>query len=213
MKETQEKPTGLPENAFRPLKPGEKYEPLMSPGKTYPEVNFWSVTWGLVMAVIFSAAAAYLGLKVGQVFEAAIPIAIIAVGISSATKRKGALGENVMIQSIGACSGVIVAGAIFTLPALYILQEKYPEMTVNFMQMFISSLLGGVLGIALGYIVSMVANRLLPMFTSGTTVTVSPSFNSIAVAFGISVGIGVLFGYLPAKRAARLNPIEALRYD
>ncbi len=147
MKETQEKPTGLPENAFRPLKPGEKYEPLMSPGKTYPEVNLWSVTWGLVMAVIFSAAAAYLGLKVGQVFEAAIPIAIIAVGISSATKRKGALGENVMIQSIGACSGVIVAGAIFTLPALYILQEKYPEMTVNFMQMFISSLLGGVLGI------------------------------------------------------------------
>ena len=213
MKETQEKPTGLPENAFRPLKPGEKYEPLMSPGKTYPEVNFWSVTWGLVMAVIFSAAAAYLGLKVGQVFEAAIPIAIIAVGISSATKRKGALGENVMIQSIGACSGVIVAGAIFTLPALYILQEKYPEMTVNFMQMFISSLLGGVLGIALGYIVSMGANKVLPMFTSGTTVTVSPSFNSIAVAFGISVGIGVLFGYLPAKRAARLNPIEALRYD
>lgn len=99
------------------------------------------------MAVIFSAAAAYLGLKVGQVFEAAIPIAIIAVGVSSATKRKNALGENVMIQSIGACSGVIVAGAIFTLPALYILQEKYPEMTVNFMQMFISSLLGGVLGI------------------------------------------------------------------
>ena len=99
------------------------------------------------MAIIFSAAAAFLGLKVGQVFEAAIPIAIIAVGVSSATKRKGALGENVIIQSIGACSGVIVAGAIFTLPALYILQEKYPEMTVNFMQMFISSLLGGVLGI------------------------------------------------------------------
>ena len=147
MKEELEKPSGLPDNAFRPLKAGEKYEPLMSPRKTYPEVNLWSVTWGIVMAVICSAAAAYLGLKVGQVFEAAIPIAIIAVGISSATKRKGALGENVMIQSIGACSGVIVAGAIFTLPALYILQEKYPEMTVNFMQMFISSLLGGVLGI------------------------------------------------------------------
>lgn len=147
MKTEQEKQVGLPENAFRPLKPGEKYEPLMSPSKSYPEVNLWSVTWGIVMAVIFSAAAAYLGLKVGQVFEAAIPIAIIAVGVSSATKRKNALGENVMIQSIGACSGVIVAGAIFTLPALYILQEKYPEMTVNFMQMFISSLLGGVLGI------------------------------------------------------------------
>lgn len=147
MKTEQEKQTGLPENAFRQLKPGEKYEPLMSPSKNYPEVTLWSVTWGLLMAVIFSAAAAYLGLKVGQVFEAAIPIAIIAVGVSSATKRKNALGENVMIQSIGACSGVIVAGAIFTLPALYILQEKYPEMTVNFMQMFISSLLGGVLGI------------------------------------------------------------------
>jgi putative OPT family oligopeptide transporter len=99
------------------------------------------------MAILFSAAAAYLGLKVGQVFEAAIPIAIIAAGVSGATKRKNALGENVMIQSIGACSGVIVAGAIFTLPALYILQEKYPEMTVTFLQVFVSSLLGGVLGI------------------------------------------------------------------
>lgn len=147
MKEEMEKQVGLPENAFRPLKKGEEYNPLMSPQKTYPEVNLWSVSWGIIMAVIFSAAAAYLGLKVGQVFEAAIPITIIAVGVSSATKRKNSLGENVMIQSIGACSGVIVAGAIFTLPALYILQEKYPEMTVNFMQMFISSLLGGVLGI------------------------------------------------------------------
>ena len=137
----------MPENAFRPLKPGETYNPLMSPDKVYREVTPWSVIWGVIMAVIFSAASAYLGLKVGQVFEAAIPIAIIAVGLSSATKRKGALGENVMIQSIGACSGVIVAGAIFTLPALYILQEKYPEMTVSFGQMFISSLLGGILGI------------------------------------------------------------------
>ncbi|MBQ8241522.1 MAG: oligopeptide transporter, OPT family [Bacteroides sp.] len=147
MKQENEKPTGLPENAFRPLKPGEEYHPLMSPDKEYPEVNLWSVSWGIAMAILFSAAAAYLGLKVGQVFEAAIPIAIIAVGVSSAAKRKGALGENVIIQSIGACSGVIVAGAIFTLPALYILQDKYPEMTVDFMQMFISSLLGGILGI------------------------------------------------------------------
>lgn len=113
------------------------------------EVTVWSVTWGLLMAVIFSAAAAYLGLKVGQVFEAAIPIAIIAVGLSSATKRKGALGENVIIQSIGACSGVIVAGAIFTLPALYIIQAKHPEVTVSFIQVFLSSLLGGILGILL----------------------------------------------------------------
>ena len=147
MSQETEKMTGLPDNAFRPLKAGEEYKPLMSPDKDYPEVNLWSVSWGIAMAVLFSAAAAYLGLKVGQVFEAAIPIAIIAVGVSSAAKRKGALGENVIIQSIGACSGVIVAGAIFTLPALYILQDKYPEMTVAFMQMFISSLLGGILGI------------------------------------------------------------------
>ena len=143
-----EKEISLPENAFRELKPGEVYNPLMSPDKTYPEVNLWSILWGIGMAVLFSAAAAYLGLKVGQVFEAAIPIAIIAVGLSTAAKRKHALGENVIIQSIGASSGVIVAGAIFTLPALYILQESYPEeIQVTFAQVFISSLLGGMLGI------------------------------------------------------------------
>nr|WP_236263821.1 oligopeptide transporter, OPT family [Dysgonomonas sp. Marseille-P4677] len=129
------------------MKPGEEYRPIMSPEKQYKEVTPWSVIWGLLMAVLFSAAAAYLGLKVGQVFEAAIPIAIIAVGLSSATKRKNALGENVIIQSIGASSGVIVAGAIFTLPALYILQSKYPEISVDFFQVFFSSLLGGILGI------------------------------------------------------------------
>lgn len=111
------------------------------------EVNAWSVTWGVVMAVLFSAAAAYLGLKVGQVFEAAIPIAIIAVGVSTAAKRSNALRENVIIQSIGACSGAVVAGAIFTLPAIYILQAKYPEMSADFLKIFIASLLGGVLGI------------------------------------------------------------------
>ena len=138
---------GLPENAFRELKKDEKYVPVLRPDKNYPEVTPYSVSLGLVMAVIFSAAAAYLGLKVGQVFEAAIPIAIIAVGLSSATKRNNALGENVIIQSIGACSGIVVAGAIFTLPALYILKAKYPEIAVNFLEVFLSSLLGGVLGI------------------------------------------------------------------
>ena len=138
---------GLPENATRELNPGEKYVPILPPNKVVPEANAYSVTLGLVMAVLFSAAAAYLGLKVGQVFEAAIPIAIIAVGLASATGRKNALGENVIIQSIGSASGVIVAGAIFTLPALYILEAKYPELTVSFMQVFLSSLLGGILGI------------------------------------------------------------------
>lgn len=138
----QERITGLPENAYRELKEGEEYHPVMPPGRVVPEINFRSVSLGLLMAVIFSAAAAYLGLKIGQVFEAAIPIAIIAVGFSSLSKRKGALGENVMIQSIGASSGVVVAGAIFTLPALYIL-----ELEVEFYQIFLSSLLGGALGI------------------------------------------------------------------
>lgn len=141
------KEVALPDNAFRPLNEGEEYEPLMKPTVQYREVTPWSIVWGLLMAVIFSAATAYLGLKVGQVFEAAIPITIIAVGVSGATHRKAPLGENVIIQSIGACSGMIVAGAIFTLPALYILQHKYPELTVNFLQVFLSSLLGGILGI------------------------------------------------------------------
>ena len=143
----EEMKTQLPENAFRELNEGEKYEPLMSPQGNYPEVNGWSVTWGILMAMLFSAAAAYLGLKVGQVFEAAIPIAIIAVGVSTAAKRSKALGENVIIQSIGACSGAVVAGAIFTLPAIYILQAKYPEMSASFLKIFIASLLGGIIGI------------------------------------------------------------------
>ena len=145
--ENEKEQVQLPENAFRELKDGEDYQPVMSPQKEYPEVNAWSVTWGILMAVLFSAAAAYLGLKVGQVFEAAIPIAIIAVGVSAAAKRSQSLGENVIIQSIGACSGSVVAGAIFTLPAIYILQAKYPDMSASFINIFMASLLGGILGI------------------------------------------------------------------
>ena len=145
MKENEKEPVDLPENAFRELEPGEEYHPIMSPDRNYREVTPWSVSWGIVMAILFSAAAAYLGLKVGQVFEAAIPIAIIAVGLSSAFKRKNGLGENVIIQSIGACSGTVVAGVIFTLPALYII----PGLSAGFLQVFLSSLLGGVLGYSL----------------------------------------------------------------
>lgn len=140
-------PSEMPENAFRELGADESYRPVMNPAHDYPEVTFYSVSMGLLLAVIFSAAAAYLGLRVGQVFEAAIPIAIIAVGLSGALNKKNALGQNVIIQSIGACSGVIVAGAIFTLPALYILQGSYPDITVNFFEIFLSSLFGGILGI------------------------------------------------------------------
>lgn len=140
-------PVELPENAFRELAADEHYRPIMHPTREYAEVTPYSVTLGLILAVIFSAAAAYLGLRVGQVFEAAIPIAIIAVGLSGALKKSNPLGQNVIIQSIGACSGVIVAGAIFTLPALYILKAKYPDIAVNFLEIFLSSLFGGVLGI------------------------------------------------------------------
>ena len=143
-KQNQQQGISLPENAYRELKPGEQYEPVMSPKSAPAEVTTYSVLLGLLMAIIFSAAAAFLGLKVGQVFEAAIPIAIIAIGVGNLRGRKSSLGENVLVQSIGACSGVIVAGAIFTLPALYIL-----ELDVPFWQVFLSSLLGGVIGIAL----------------------------------------------------------------
>ena len=179
MEKEEEKITGLPENAYRELKEGETYKPIMSPNKEYKEVTWWSVLWGLLMAVLFSAAAAFLGLKVGQVFEAAIPIAIIAVGLSNGFKRKNALGENVIIQSIGANSGVIVAGAIFTLPALYILQDKYPEISVNFFEVFMSSLIGGILGILLlipfrKYFVSTMHGKYpFPEATATTQVLVS----------------------------------------
>lgn len=140
----QKQLTSLPENAYRELAEGEKYEPMMSPTSTPAEVTPYSVSMGLLMAVLFSAAAAYLGLKIGQVFEAAIPIAIIAVGVGNMLGKRNTLGQNVLIQSIGASSGVIVAGAIFTLPALYIL-----GLEAQFYQVFLSSLLGGVLGIVL----------------------------------------------------------------
>lgn len=149
MSTEEEKIKGLPDNAYKELKPGETYKPILLSDKKYPEINAWTVLWGIIMAIVFSAATAYSGLRFGQVFEAAIPIAIIAVGVSTIAKRKSALSENVIIQSIGASSGVIVAGAIFTLPAIYILKETNPEMhiEVNFIQIFFASLFGGFLGI------------------------------------------------------------------
>jgi putative OPT family oligopeptide transporter len=132
----------LPENAYKELKQGEEYRPVMAPHQAYPEVTVWSVVWGLVMALLFSAAAAYSGLKIGQVFEAAIPIAILAVGVTSVARRKDGLGQNVIIQSIGSTSGAVVAGAIFTIPALYIL-----NLPASFFHTFLASLFGGFLGI------------------------------------------------------------------
>jgi len=147
----EEQEIHLPENAYTELKEGETYKPILLSSKKYPEINGWTVAWGILMAIIFSAATAYSGLRFGQVFEAAIPIAIIAVGVSTLARRKSPLSENVIIQSIGASSGVIVAGAIFTLPAIYIIKETDPmlgaEIHVNFFQIFLASLFGGFLGI------------------------------------------------------------------
>ena len=144
MEQENKQMNSLPDNAYRELAPGEEYKPMMPANAKPKEVTPYSVTFGIIMAVIFSAAAAYLGLKVGQVFEAAIPIAIIAVGVGNMLGKKNMLGQNVIIQSIGASSGVIVAGAIFTLPALYIL-----GLEAQFYQIFLSSLFGGFLGILL----------------------------------------------------------------
>jgi len=198
--EPVEKIKGLPENAYTELKEGEEYQPIMSPHKIVPEVNTWSVLLGLLMAVLFSAAAAYLGLKIGQVFEAAIPIAIIAVGLSTVFKRKGALGENVIIQSIGASSGVIVAGAIFTLPALYIL-----KLDAEFYKVFLSSLLGGVLGILFlipfrKYFVSDMHGKLpFPEATATTEVLVSgEKGGNQAKLLVVSMLIGGIYDFIIA---------------
>ena len=190
--------TSLPENAYRELRSGEEYEPVMGAKAQPKEVTPYSVTLGIVMAVLFSAAAAYLGLKVGQVFEAAIPIAIIAVGLGQVRGKKNMLGQNVIIQSIGASSGVIVAGAIFTLPALYIL-----GLEAHFYQVFLSSLLGGVLGIVLlipfrkYFVKEMHGKYPFPEATATTEVLVSGekggSQAKILVAAGL---IGGLYDFI-----------------
>lgn len=217
-------PIALPDNAFTELAPGETYRPVMHPRRDYAEVTPYSVTMGLLLAVIFSAAAAYLGLKVGQVFEAAIPIAIIAVGLSGALKKKDALGQNVIIQSIGACSGVIVAGAIFTLPALYILQSTHPEITVNFLQIFLSSLFGGVLGILFFipfrkyFVKDMHGKYPFPEATATTQVLVSGNASSSKSSGGqakllvVASLIGGIYDYVVATFGVWTDSITTTAY-
>ena len=191
---------GLPPNAYTELKPGEEYVPVMSPQSNPPEVSFYSVIIGLVMAVLFSAAAAYLGLKIGQVFEAAIPIAILAVGFSTLIKRNKALGENVIIQSIGSTSGAVVAGAIFTIPALYIL-----DLEASFFQIFMASLLGGFLGILFlipfrkYFVAEMHGKFPFPEATATTEVLVAgEKGGSQAIVLVVSGLIGGIYDFLVA---------------
>jgi putative OPT family oligopeptide transporter len=132
----------LPENAYVPLKPGESYTPIISAETHQPELTLRAVVWGVIFCVLFSVASAYSGLKVGQGMEAAIPISILAIGLARMFKRRSSLLENVIITGIGAASGSVVAGAIFTLPALYILHlDPHPVQTI-----FIC-LAGGCLGV------------------------------------------------------------------
>ncbi|MDO5496462.1 MAG: oligopeptide transporter, OPT family [Alistipes sp.] len=197
MEQQEIKKVEIPENAYRELKPGEEYKPVMPANTTPAEVTPYSVSMGIVMAIIFSAAAAFLGLKVGQVFEAAIPIAIIAVGVGTALGKKNMLGQNIIIQSIGASSGVIVAGAIFTLPALYIL-----GLDVNFFQIFLSSLLGGILGIILlipfrkYFVKDMHGKYPFPEATATTEVLISgEKGGNQAKVLGIAGLIGGLYNF------------------
>ena len=190
----------LPENAHRELKPGEEYKPLLEPAKKYAEVTPYSVAIGVLMVNLFSAAAAYLGLKVGQVFEAAIPIAIIAVGLTGALRKNDSLSQNVIIQSIGGCSGAVVAGAIFTLPAIYILGVE-----VNYWQMVLSSLLGGVLGILFlipfrkYFVKEMHGKYPFPEATATTQVLVSGESGGESAKTLIAAGaIGGLYDFLVA---------------
>ena len=193
----EERTNALPENAQRELKPGEEYKPLLNAGRKWTEVTPYSVVVGLLMVILFSAAAAYLGLRVGQVFEAAIPIAIIAVGLTSALGKKEGLGQNVIIQSIGGCSGAVVAGAIFTLPAIYILGVE-----VNFIQMFLSSLLGGVLGILFlipfrkYFVKEMHGKYPFPEATATTQILVSGEGGKGAGTLLVSGLIGGLYDFL-----------------
>ncbi len=135
-------PKTLSADAYQELPPGKSYIPFVPPDQHVPEVTVRSVVWGLFMSLFFTFAIAYLGLKVGTVPEAAIPIAILAVGVGYTYKRKSTILENVIIQSIGAASGALVAGAIFTIPALYIL-----GLPVSITKIFLSTFLGGALGI------------------------------------------------------------------
>ncbi len=203
MSDHETTPRTLPENAYRELKEGEEYKPVMPASEVVREVTGWSLGWGLFWAAVFSAAAAYSGLKIGQVFEAAIPISILAVGAATAFRRKNALGQNVIIQSIGACSGVIVAGAIFTIPGLYILQAKYPDIQVNFWQIFFSSLLGGFLGILFlipfrKYFVKDMHGKLpFPEATAGTEILMTGEKGGAqAKLLVVSMAVGGVFDFL-----------------
>ncbi|MFI5166616.1 MAG: OPT family oligopeptide transporter [Thermoanaerobaculales bacterium] len=191
-------PRTLPENAYRKLNPGEKYQPPVPAHEAIPEWTTRSVVMGLIMAAVFSAAAAFLGFKVGQVFEAAIPIAILAVGLGVTFRRRSTLLENVIIQSIGAASGLIVAGSIFTVPGLFIL-----GLPVDLFKLFLVAVFGGALGVLLliplrRYFVHEMHGELpFPEATATTEVLVAgEAGGQQAKVLAAAAAVGGLFDFL-----------------
>ncbi|MBN1781455.1 oligopeptide transporter, OPT family [bacterium] len=203
---------GLPSNAYTPLKKGETYVPYVPADKSMHEITARSVIIGVVMAIVFSFAACYLGLVAGQVFEAAIPIAILAVGLASRFTRRSTILENVIIQSIGSASGVVVAGAIFTLPALYILGLK-----ANLLHTFIACTLGGTLGVLFliplrrYFCVEEHGNLPFPEATATTEIlTTGETGGKSAVVLVVSMIVGGVYDFL--VEAMHVWP-KALRTD
>lgn len=197
---------GLPNNAYTELKDGEKYIPIVSSEKGVKELTFRSIFWGVIMAVLFSGAAAFLGLKIAQVFEAAIPIAILAVGLGMVSRRKSTILENVIIQSIGASSGLVVAGAIFTLPALYVMGL---DKIVSFQQLYIPAVLGAILGVMFlvplrRYFVADMHGKLpFPEATATTEVLVAGEKGGAgAKVLAVAAVIGGIYDFLSLSMAA-----------
>jgi putative OPT family oligopeptide transporter len=200
---------GLPENAFRELKEGESYTPICPEEKGVPEVTRRSIVLGLGMAVFFSAAVAYLTLKLGQGLEAAIPIAILAIGVSQLFKRKSTLIENVNIVVLGATSGIVVGGSVFVMPAIYILKIQDHS---SFFQIFAVPLLGAVLGVLFlipfrRYFVAEMHGKLpFPEGTATTEVLVAGEKGGRqALVLVQSMVIGGVYDALVAMRAWREN--------
>jgi putative OPT family oligopeptide transporter len=190
---------GLPDNAYRELAPGERYLPIVSASASVPEVTPRSIGFGLVMTAIFSAAAAYLALKLGQGIESAIPIAILAIGYSAVAKRKSTLLENVNIVTLGACAGIVVGGSTFTMPAIFILGL---EQQSSFGQVFLVPLLGAILGLLFlipfrRYFVAEMHGKLpFPEATATTEILVAGErggHQALVLLFSMAVGFTVDF--------------------
>ncbi len=193
----------LPDNAFKELKPGEVYVPCIPDETGVPEVTRRSVIFGILMIILFSAAAAYIALKLGQGIETAIPISILAVGLSAVAARKSNLIENVNILAIGCTSGILVGGSVFVMPALFMLNLQGESAAQTFFQIFLVPFLGAVLGVLFlipfrKYFTQEMHGKLpFPEATATTEILVAgEKGGSSAKVLIYSLGIGIVLDYL-----------------